>query len=349
MRVVEIEATNRCNTHCHHCPRGQITRPFGTMSTKTFVRVADQILGQPGLEAVDFSGMGEPLLNPRLPEFVARLSPHVDTLLTTNAALLTPEKTLALVEAGLGTAIISYSGHTPELYAETMGGLAIECADDNIRRLVGMAEGRTRVAANVSVTPYTRSHLSETRARLHDLGVAEVGFSLCHNRGGYLDDPLACDTNHLPVGPERCDIFADTLFVAWNGDVLACCHDLEGLGRLGSLVDDRLADIIDKRRAALEGGLSFPMCRDCNDTYRIADEPTPDRRPLSEWIYALYSTGDAAEPRLMEVVRRQEARIAELEALVERIQQGKFMRFMRWVHETRRSIGRTLGLCEVDS
>jgi hypothetical protein len=326
-----------------------MSRPLGMMSWETFCQVAEQILGQPGIEAVDFSGMGEPLLNPLLPRFLARLSPQVHTLVTTNAALLTRQRALALVEAGLGTAIISYNGHRPDLYAEAMGGLSIERADANIRELVRAAEGRTQVAANVSVTPRTRSHLPEIRARLRDLGVTQVGFSLCHGRGGHLNDPAACDTGSLPVGQERCDIFEDTLFVAWNGDVLACCHDLAGLGRLGSLVEDRLGDIVEKRRAVLERGLPFPMCKECNDTYRIARDPTPDRHPLSEWIYALYSKDETDEPGLMEVVRRQEARIRELEMLIEHIQQGKFMRFMRWVHRTRRRVGEALGLPKVES
>jgi hypothetical protein len=317
-----------------------MTRPLGIMSRETFGQVAEQILGQQGIEAVDFSGMGEPLLNPLLPQFVARLSPHLHTLVTTNAARLTRQKAWALVEAGLGTAIISYNGHAPGLYAQMMGGLSIERADANIRELVRAAGGRTNVVANVSVTPRTRSHLPEIRARLRGLGVAEVGFSLCHNRGGHVDDSAVCDTGSLPVGQERCDIFENTLFVAWNGDVLSCCHDLQGLGRLGSLVGDRIGNIVDKRRAVLERGLPFPMCKECNDTYRIANDPTPDRRSLSEWIYALYSAGDADGPDLMEVVRRQEARIKELEAQIERIQQGKFMRFMRWVHDLERRLWR---------
>jgi sulfatase maturation enzyme AslB (radical SAM superfamily) len=344
MRIVEIEATNQCNTRCRHCPREAIVRSRGRMSWETFCQVADQILGQPGIEAVDFSGMGEPLLSPLLERFVARLSPHLDTLLTTNAALLTRERASALIEAGLGTAIISYNGHTPELYAEMMGGLSIERADANIRQLVRAAEGRVRVVANVSVTPQTRGALPQIRARLRDLGVDEASFSLCHNRGGHLDDPTACDAGPLPVGRERCDIFADTLFVAWNGDVLSCCHDLAGEGRMGSLCTAPLQAIVEERQRLLAQGLPFPMCEKCNDTYRMARDPTPDRQPLSEWIYALYRERDANEPGLMEVVRRQEARIDELEALIERIQQGKFMRLMGWVHRTRQRVLGALGV-----
>jgi hypothetical protein len=338
IRTVEIEATNQCNTHCRHCPREAIARPHGRMSWETFCRVADEVLTQGDVEAVDFSGMGEPLLNPLLARFVARLSPHLDTLVTTNAALLTREQAAALIDAGLGTAIISYNGHTSSLYAEMMGGLSIERADANIRYLVRAAAGQVRVVANVSVTPQTRIFLPQIQARLHDLGVEEASFSLCHNRGGYLEDATACDAGFLPVGRERCDIFADTLFVAWNGDVLACCHDLAGEGKIGSLCSESIQAIVQERQRLLAQGLPFPMCEKCNDTYRIGRDPTPDRRPLSEWIYALYSERDADEAGLMEVVRRQEARIDELEALIERIQQGRFMRLMRWVHRTRQRI-----------
>jgi len=72
--------------------------------------------------------------------------------------------------------------------------------------------------------------------------------------------------------------------------------------------------------------------------YRFGRDQTPDRKPLSEWIYALYEDQTSETPGLKGVIRRQEARIAELEELVTGYERGCPMRFMGWVHRTRRQV-----------
>jgi pyruvate-formate lyase-activating enzyme len=332
---VELEATNRCNTRCLHCPREAISRPLGTMSWQTFRTVADKLFTCRHIRSVSFSGMGEPTLNPLLTRFIAYLSGRFSTSLTTNASTLTSEMVEGWVDAGLGEVVVSFGGHSPELYRRMMGGLSLESAEPKIRDLVRLSNGRIRVSANVSVTLQNRAHLPQIRERLRDLGIYEIAFSLCHSRGGHLQDPLICDTPLPPVGDRRCDIFAATLYVAWNGKALACCHDLGGEAQVGDLLTEDLSAILGRRWRLQQGGVRFPMCKSCNDAYRFFRDPTPDRKPLSEWIYALYDDQDPRTPKLMQVVRRQESRIAELEQLVAGYERGRFMRLMSWVHRTR--------------
>ena len=338
MLGVEIEATNLCNTHCLHCPREAITRPSGRMSWETFQTVSGKVLKRRDIGAVHFSGMGEPLLNPLLPRFVSRLSSRMETSVTTNAAALTKARAQALVDAGLTHFIVSFNGHTADLYGQMMGGLSLEKADTHIRDLMSLADGKAHVLANVSVAQHTRPHLPAIRAHLEELGITEIGFSMCHNRGGYLCDPSICDTPLAPVGKGRCDIFADTLFVAWDGKALACCHDLEGKGEIGDLVREDLETILAKRRCISQQGVRFPMCKDCNDMYRYANDPTPDGRPLSEWVYSLYASDASADAKLMEIIRQQERRINELDEWIRGYEQGRFMRLAGWVRGIARRV-----------
>lgn len=67
---VEIEATNICNTRCLHCPHELITRPFGKMDWKTFQTILDKIKDSAAEFSIEFSGMGEPLLNPLIYNFI---------------------------------------------------------------------------------------------------------------------------------------------------------------------------------------------------------------------------------------------------------------------------------------
>jgi hypothetical protein len=342
MKMAEIEATNRCNTRCLHCPREALTRPLGMMSWDVFRTVADKVLGDGQFEAVCFSGMGEPTLNPELPRFIGHLRGEIATSLTTNASTLTVHKTRELVDAGLGQAIVSFCGDDQELYRLMTGGLSLGQADRQIRDLVAQGADKVRVSANVSVALPNHGRLSGIRSHLEELGVHDVTFAMCHNRGGYLDDPSVCQTPLPPSGEGRCDIFANTLYVAWNGQVLSCCHDLAGQGYIGDLMSEDLDQILDRKQCIMQTGVRFPMCKDCNDMYRFERDPTPDGRPLSEWIYGLYGHPEGQQAELLDVVRRQEARIRELEQVVRGYERGRFIRFAGWLQRVRRTLRRRL-------
>jgi MoaA/NifB/PqqE/SkfB family radical SAM enzyme len=110
MHTLEIEATNQCNTRCLHCPHETITRPKGIMTWETFQTVADKVMALSQPQAVDFAGMGEPTLNPNLYRFIEYFRGRVPTFITTNASALTPRNIEKLINAGLGTIIVSFNG-----------------------------------------------------------------------------------------------------------------------------------------------------------------------------------------------------------------------------------------------
>ncbi len=306
------------------------------MSWETFQAVASQVVSSGRFDMVNFSGMGEPTLNPHLPQFIAYLtSQHIPARITTNLLTLNPDKIERLIQAGLEQVIFSLSGHTPELYAQMSGGHSLDEAVAQVKNLVALG---VPLVANVSVTRQTQAHLAEIRAFLHDLGVQDMFFSLCHSRGGYLQDLSICQTPLPLAGLSRCDIFSGTLFVAWDGHALACCHDLEALGDLGDLTVVSIEDVLEKKRRIMAGGRLFSMCAQCNDLYRFQNDPMP-QWPLSEWVYQIYSEQNPQQAALIQVIRDQEARIAQLENLVAAYERGRFMRFTRWLHQVVSQIG----------
>ena len=326
MRALEIEATNHCNTCCLHCPREAITRPMGMMTWDVFRTVVDRILECEHIDAVDFSGMGEPTLNPLLPRFVGYLSERLPTYLTTNAATLTTAKIEELLDAGLDYAIISFNGFDGETYAQMMGRLSLETVTQNIRNLVDKGSAKIQVIANTSVTRQTREHLPEIKTYLGNLGISNVFFSQCHNRGGYLTDYSVCDTVVPATECGRCDIFTSTHFVAWNGELLACCHDLRGDGLIGSLITENPSMVLARKRRISERGVGFQMCENCNDMQRFSLDQTPDGTSLSEWIYSLYTGEDARTTKLIETIRHQQERIQELEESLRARESGRRVR-----------------------
>jgi MoaA/NifB/PqqE/SkfB family radical SAM enzyme len=281
---------------------------------------------------VNFSGMGEPTINPLLPDFIAYLSGKVPAVqITTNVSILDTKLSKSLVNAGLNKVFVSFNGHTDILYKKMMGGLSFEHARENVESLLCLAKGKTEVAANVSVTEINKNDLPDIQSYIHKMGIQEVVFAQCHHRGGYFPNRSVCTTPMPSTGEGRCDVFKNTLFVAWDGRVLSCCHDLEGKAVVGDLKRDNLEQIIARKRDILREGVYFPMCKDCNDFYRFIDDPTPEGSSLSEWIYALYASEDERTAKLIETIGRRDARIRELEQLVEGYKNGWCIRTLNWL------------------
>jgi putative metalloenzyme radical SAM/SPASM domain maturase len=120
-----VEVTTRCNLRCAMCPReapGGAIRD-GDMSAETFARLAPAL---PRLDALVLNGIGEPLLHPRLEDFVAqarRAMPASGWIgFQTNGQLLGPDRAQTLAEAGVDRICISADAVTPELFGALRRG-----------------------------------------------------------------------------------------------------------------------------------------------------------------------------------------------------------------------------------
>jgi len=286
---VEIEATNICNTRCLHCPHELITRPSGKMDWKTFHTILNKITDSASKFSIEFSGMGEPLLNPLIYDFVKYVSKKGEASLTTNAAALTPKNTQRLIDAGLKQLAVSFNGADKAVYELMMGGLNFEQAKKNLELAVEMSkDSGTEVGANICITKQTQKQLEKIIDYLKKTGINTIYLAKCHNRGGFLKGGLVCSTPAPTFEVQRCDVFTSTLFVSWTGDVLSCCHDLAGANIMGSLVSEEIETIQLRKTNIAEEGVKFDICRECNDLQRFMKDKTPDGSPLYDWIYNLY-------------------------------------------------------------
>ncbi|MEI8128062.1 MAG: radical SAM/SPASM domain-containing protein [bacterium] len=127
--IINVDPSDKCNFRCKFCPTGDLElmkktpgRLFGPMDFDLFKKIVDDIceFDQP-IKVLRLYKDGEPLLNPHFAEMIkyAKQSgccDRVDT--TTNASLLTPEISLALIDAGLDRVNISIEGVTEEQYLD---------------------------------------------------------------------------------------------------------------------------------------------------------------------------------------------------------------------------------------
>lgn len=268
------------------------------MQWDTYVTIVEKIKTYTKGErfALSFSGMGEPLLNPLIYRFIAHVSPYAVTSFASNGAALTEQNVAKLVDAGLDTVYLSFNGDDQDMFSTMMGGLSYDRVLENMRNAVKLAGGtRLKIRANVSITKANQDRISRIGTMLEREGVSPVTYSLCHNRGGNLRDEFVCDTPPMPVERWGCDVMQNTLFVDWQGKALICDHDLHGEYGLGDLMTEPLETVLDRRQKYLDEGLSFDICRNCNDIMRVGGATPLESGSggiFRDWIYALYRDDD---------------------------------------------------------
>jgi len=127
--IIFVDPCDTCNFQCRFCPTGdrrlmQSTpgRNHGPMDFGLYKKIIDDILAfEKPIKVLRLYKDGEPLLNPLLPEMIRyakkkKCSERIDT--TTNASLLTPEKNMELIEAGLDRINISIEGVSAQQYRD---------------------------------------------------------------------------------------------------------------------------------------------------------------------------------------------------------------------------------------
>ncbi len=127
-----VETTSRCNLGCFMCVKqtegGCIAE--GDLSDAHFAALEPAF---PTLEALILNGVGEPLLHPRLEAFIRRakaLMPAASWVgFQSNGLLLTPERALALAEAGLDKICLSVDASTPEIFSRLRQGGELPAID----------------------------------------------------------------------------------------------------------------------------------------------------------------------------------------------------------------------------
>ncbi|MBI5014445.1 MAG: radical SAM/SPASM family putative metalloenzyme maturase [Deltaproteobacteria bacterium] len=120
-----VETTTRCNLRCRMCvkqTRGCDIRE-GDLSLATFEAL---IPAFPHLESLVLSGIGEPLLHPRLDEFIRIARAHMPSEswigFQSNGILLDEPRAHALAEAGLDRLCLSLDAVSPDTFRRVRSG-----------------------------------------------------------------------------------------------------------------------------------------------------------------------------------------------------------------------------------
>lgn len=177
-----VETTSRCNLSCFMCVKqtAEGCCPEGDLTPELFARLEPVF---PHLETLILNGVGEPLLHPQLEEFIrtARRSMPSDGWIgfQTNGLLLTEERAIALVEAGLDRICLSVDAITPETFRKMRQGGDLPAVDAAFRALVRAKQvtGRDNLQIGAEFV-LTKTNITELPGTLEWAAERGAGFAI---------------------------------------------------------------------------------------------------------------------------------------------------------------------------
>lgn len=275
-----LEITNVCNLHCSFCPGTRRQRRF--LSREEFRLLASRL--RPHGRYLYFHVMGEPLLHPLLPQFLA-IAGKLDfrVVLTTNGTLL-PRRQAELLDAP-ALHKVNLSLHAPEANGDAVDFAAY------LDGCTGFARAASARGVLCSLRLWNldgEETVGEHRRNEQVLDAFHRAFPdpwVQNTRGYRLADRVFLEWGEKFLWPELssgdrgqdcfCYGLRDQLAVLCDGTVVPCCLDHEGDIPLGNLFDQEVSDILASPRAkALYDGFSRrqavePLCRTCGYARRF--------------------------------------------------------------------------------
>lgn len=180
-RLLQVESSIACNLRCVMCPWKEISKQAknrGLMSQEVWEAIRPYLSD---VRTIDFTGGGEPLLQPRLAEWISEAkSAGCETGILTNGFLLEKELAQKLIGAGLDMICVSMDGATQDIYSKIRIGSDFERVCKNLSDIADIRAGKVPKTMINFVLMTINFHQVEEMVRLAaSLGVDQVNFKQC--------------------------------------------------------------------------------------------------------------------------------------------------------------------------
>jgi radical SAM protein with 4Fe4S-binding SPASM domain len=265
---IDIEVTSACNLNCPFCAttyRGKKVKR-GFISFDMVKKIIDEG-SLSGLYGVKFNIRGEPLLHPQIHEFVeyAKKKGLIDVYFNTNAMLLNKELNQKLIDAGLDRISVSFEGVTKEFYESQRKGANYETVLCNIENLQELKKRNNvkhpRLRVQTVLLPQIKEKLEEYK-EFWKPRADEVAF---------LDYKEMKEKKKGISYPWACPQLWQRMAIWWDGTILPCNHDDDGLLSLGNVSEISVGDAwksenINRIREAHRNGMAHTIDA-CNGCY----------------------------------------------------------------------------------
>ncbi len=282
-----FETMFKCNLNCVMCIHSSKNKKQyaykGDLSFDKYKEIITEA-SKYKCPSLTIGGTSEPLLDKRICDMIefADRSGFVDTMINTNATLLTEEISEKLIKSGLTRLRIGFDGATAKTYENIRIGASFDKVKENI---LNFLEIRNKMKAKFPVVRISCVHLSANDSEIDEF----VGF--WKNKADYVSlqrykpHELTEERSFNQMGPGnkkemqgiRCSQPFERVYIRGNGDVHACCSIVYG-PKIGNILNNNIYNIwnckkMKELRLAHKSGIlaNEPNCKKClQKAYNIA-------------------------------------------------------------------------------
>ncbi len=259
----DVELTNICHNACRMCPREKIKRPFGAISDDVFEILVEALKAWKPL--ITFSGMGDPLLHPDYDRFIMLAKDHdIDVGMVINPTSLNNEHIERIINAKPNSVLISFPSLRKDVFECLCPGISLEDALELTKILVEKA--RNKIGIRISgILTGLNSDESISFINFWKSKKVNAFMAKCHSRGGNLrDSTIYSPENVEKINNHQCSLYKFHTFIDWQGQVLACCHDLTGETEIENIKHGW--DVIQREKGKfLKQNPFFNLCKKCDE------------------------------------------------------------------------------------
>jgi MoaA/NifB/PqqE/SkfB family radical SAM enzyme len=316
--TINIEPTEGCNLACSFCGlqairnngacadegiHGPVSSPYRFMTVNLCHHIATQVKELQWNSRIEFTGRGEPTMNPELSGLIAvtrvQLPKSILTLTTNGSGIVKPERIADLFDSGLNTIAFDDYRHNPHR--------------ERIHKSIKEFQEQTGVLLleypkNPEGNPYRRFN-GRRIIIIQDISETASGGNVhfLQNQAGNSFKALAKPLELRCAKPFR------GFTIRWDGNVAICCDDWKGLYKVSNVAREPLIKVwnhprFNAARQFLFAGnrAAIAPCSGCNaKTYRNGLLPDkmgkdgmfpPDEE--SARLVAEAQSGDQYSPKL---------------------------------------------------
>lgn len=296
---VQLSVTERCNLTCPHCTRQSAALSNQDVSDDVLSAICNAVSDA---AFVGIQGIGEPLLNPKLPKIVEALRKSMPAYarlaLTTNGTLLKPDLARKIIDTGINTITFSIDGASKEVYEKHRVGAKFDSLIENIDWAVKYGRRQQRddlwFCANFIMMEDTVLQIVDFVRMCGRLGMDAIYFfhgrtypdghlvqfdqqSFMEQKAKAFEMAKGCGIQikfaNTDYSAQNACSFMHGVYLWLNGDVMPC-HHMEPPGcwnatSFGNICDEPLVEIWNKpeyvafRRTVLNG-VSPQVCAGCS-------------------------------------------------------------------------------------
>lgn len=267
---VAIEPTNFCNLRCKMCysqnPKIYASRTKGFMEWKLYKKIIDELSGLDRDIYLGLNHGGEALLHEEFVDMLkyASIKKKFHIGFTTNGTLLKSDVAVALIKNNVDSVTISLDGLKKQHESRRFGS-RYDVVERNIMNLLEIrgTNPKPKIYVNMMVADQSQEDISDfVNCWKHVVDAVQVFPCLSEN--------LQVNNPGSQIN-KYCSWPFSNMSILWNGDVVACCHDINGLNVLGNVATQNISQVwkgeafTSLRQEALKNSFNpNSICSKCN-------------------------------------------------------------------------------------